>query len=128
MIEKETYNALYKEIVDMLGGSEAMNTNRLHDLIEEHGILPVYKTLIKPTLLSESEKCLMRMFQSLTSYDQKEVINFFNTYGFDYVLYDSGKTKLTSIERKALESFRSFPEHLKIEFIRMLHIIEKLIK
>ncbi len=128
MIKNETYNALYKEIVDMLGNSESMNVNRLHDLIEEQGILPVYKALIKPTLLSENEKCLIRMFQSLTHHDQKEVLDFFNTYGFDCVLYDTGRLKLTNMEKKALETFHAFPENLKIEVICILRTIEKLIK
>ncbi len=128
MRKNETYNALYNEILEMLGNSESMNINRLNDLIEEQGILPVYKALIKPTLLSKNEQCLIRMFQGLTNHDQNEVLDFFNTYGFDFVLYDSSRPKLTSIERKALEAFRAFPENLKIEAIRILRNTEKLVK
>ncbi|MDE6475419.1 MAG: hypothetical protein K2L08_01005 [Erysipelotrichaceae bacterium] len=128
MVKDELYNMLYKEILDMLGNKETINLYRLDTLIEHHGILSIYKAILKSTLLTRNETTLLQMFQDYHEQEQKEILDYFQTYGFDFIFHNISKPSLTVIEKKALEAFRAFPENLKMEAIRILRNNKKIIK
>lgn len=128
MVENELYNMLYEEILDMLGNEELINLYRLDTLIEHHGILSLYKAILKSTLLTRNEKTLLQMFQGYQTQEQKEILDYFHTYGFDFIFHNMHKPSLTIIEKKALEAFRAFPENLKMEAIRILRNNKKITK